>query len=218
MKNYITYIIIILYTYTLQADTMTTGNKIYNGILQEFKGNNFIFQTDNYKTVKKPRTNVKKITFEKPYNVTYTEKGITHTAKLIKYEKSNFFFKEKGKKEYKIYGGTIKNLKIEQRSIFAPNGNTTPTLKTKYSIKELASLENLSISQKTAINNYVTARKAYIQFQKESNAMIKQRDQLKGKQREIMMNKLQLRKNAEQPLINKLKASINQLEQEFTPK
>ena len=91
-------------------------------------------------------------------------------------------------------------------------------LKTTLNLKELSTAENLSNSQKTAINRYIKARKSYIQFQKESSAMIKQRDQTDGKKREALINKLHLRKNAEQPLKNELKASIAQLDAEFAAK
>ncbi len=74
---------------------------------------------------------------------------------------------------------------------------------------------NLSDSQKVAIKSYIKTRKAYIQFQKESSVLVKQRDQANGKKREALINKLHLRKNAEQPLKNELRNCVRKLDNEF---
>ncbi len=218
MKLYPILLTILLSTATLPADTMTTGSKTYKGMLEGYKNGHFIFKTTDWKTIKKPRTNVKKLSFDRPYNTTYTENGKPYTAKLIKYENSKFFFKSKEGKEKCIYGVKIKKLQIEKHSPFSTPKGIRPNkqgLKTKLNIRELVKSGNLSNSQKMAIKNYITARKAYIKFQKESNAMIKQRDQLTGKDRETLINELHLRKNSEQTIINKLKISVKQLENEF---
>ena len=221
MKLCLIWLTIILPVTTILADTMIIGNKTYTGLLQGFENGRFIFWTGDRKTIKKPRTNVKSLTITTPCRATYTEKGILHESLLIKYEKSNFFFKSKTKEEKKIYGGTIKNLIIHAKSPYEMQQRDIPRdhgLKTSLNIKELVNSEHLTDSQKTAINSYVKARKAYIQFQKESSIIVRQRDQAKGKKREEFIGQLHLRKNAEQPLKNELRISVSQLDNEFSVK
>lgn len=200
------------------ADTMQVGSKSYRGSLRGYENGKFIFYTTAGKTLKKPRTNVKKFTADTPYKVSYTEKGVTHKAELTKYEKSKFFFKSKGKAETTVYGGALKNIKIEARSsIDMPPGRAPRDtgLKTDLNLKELVAAGDLSVTQKTAINRYIKARKAYIQFQKESGELVAKRDAAKGKSREKIIMQLHQRKNAEQPYMNEVRASVKELEREF---
>ncbi len=202
----------------MPADTMIIGSKTYTGMLQGYENGHFIFKTTDWKTIKKPRTNIKKIIPDSPYNVTYAVKGKKKEAKLIKYEKSKFFLKQEGKETEAIYGVSIKNLKIEKKSSYSMPPGHIPRdqgLKTSLNIKELVNSANLSDSQKVAIKSYIKTRKAYIQFQKESSVLVKQRDQANGKKREALINKLHLRKNAEQPLKNELRNCVRKLDNEF---
>lgn len=220
MKLYLLLATITLSVATISiADSMVIGTKSYRGSLQGYEKGKFIFNTTEGKTLKKPRTNVKKFTADTPYKVSYTEKGVTYKTELIKYEQSKFFFKSKGKPETTVYGGKLKDLKIESRSNFAMPPGRAPRdtgLKTKLNLKELVAAGDLSVSQKTSINRYITARKAYIQFQKESGELVAKRDTAKGKNRDKLIMQLHQRKNDEQPFKNELRTSVKQLEREFS--
>lgn len=219
MKTYLIGLILVLLVSSVRADTLIADHKTYKGMLQGYENNYFIFKTTDWKTIKKPRTSIKKFIPDIPYDTSYTIKGVLYPAKFIKYETPKFFFKSKEGQETTIHGVKIKTLKIETHSPFTANSGEQNRgkqgLKTSLNLKEIAASENLTITQKTAIKRYIEARKAYIKFHKESNALIRQRDQANDKKREDLINELHLRKNAEQPIINELTTSVLQLESEF---
>ncbi len=211
-------VFIVMFFRITYADTMIVGSQVHNGTLKGYIDNNFIFETDSWKTINKHRTSVKKIILSEPRLAKYRETNYTPAkAKFIKYDKAKFFFKLSNNTIKEVYGVKMKYLSVTPPSSqFGVPVAPADTLKTTLNIKELIrKADSLSDEQKKAIKRYIAARTKYVQFQNESTRLVKQRDRETGKRREALIEQLHLRKNNEQLLIRELQESIKILNKEF---
>ena len=214
-------VFILLFFGMTYADTMIVGCQVHKGTLKGYINNNFIFETDSWKTINKHRTSVKKITLSEPRLAKYREINYTPAkAKFIKYDKAKFFFKLSNNTIKEVYGVKMKYLSVTPPSSqFSPPAAPVDSLKPRLNIKKLISMAgSLTDNQKSAIKRYIAARTKYVQFQNESDRLIRQRDQTTGRRREALIEQLHLRKNNEQPLIRELQESIRCLDEVFHQK
>jgi hypothetical protein len=203
-----------------RADVLNIGSKTQNGILEGYDGRSFQFRDEKTGKVQAiSRTSVKDLKLDKPRKaeVEVMGKKKTETMLMAGYAKGTFLFINQGEKTT-ISGMNVKNIKLEYVSQFGRPSDPVPESVQQISdadINRLLGQPDLRDDQKAALKQYQEARNKHRQFVAESSAMVAKMDTLTGSERQATLNKLRLRKEAEQPLKRDLEASQQALTAAF---
>ena len=204
-----------------RADTLTVGIKNISGTFEGFANDAFAFRSDTGETLSENRTNVRALELDAPVKVSFElargGKGL-ESSTLAAYKGMKFIFKD-GDKERSFFANQIKEIRV----IRPPQAGGGHAQDGGAAIRpvDISKVENnpdLTDGQKAALARYKTARAAYDDFLRESSDLVAQMDRAQGADRTKIHNRLRLRKQEEQPIINALQSAMTQLFNAFPPK
>ncbi len=203
----------------LGADQLTVTGKTHEGSFQSYEDNRFHFMTVKGRFVKEHASRVVKLVLEHPKKASYrtADAAKEETALFKGYDKRKFIFATGGK-DIIIQQAKMKTIELIMDEGWAGagggefGGNRYPI--PQVDIQTL-SRGPMTPAQRTALNQFNTAKAAYDEFVAKSSAMVAEMDRLTGAKREDLLNQLRIRKNEEQPLKNALLAAYKALTAAF---
>jgi hypothetical protein len=184
------------------------GGQTKEGSFQGFESGKFLFLPSKGKFMKETPSRVSKLVLANPTKASYqTTDGKSEADAVLKgYEKGKFIFLKDGKETVVI------PMKIKQLDLVFETGGDAGGGSYPIPAVDLATLGGeLSPEQQATIDRFVAAKKSFDEFLAESSAMVVEMDKLKGPKREELLNKLRLRKEAEQPLRDSLRTAYRAL-------
>ncbi len=197
------------------GDVMVTGSRRVEGKFKRYKDRNFVFISSdggrgNYDPVK-----IRKLIPGEPVKVNLLRRGKKkpETVFLTRYERSRFFFKKERKSQRERSVSLLLVDKIDVNSGGGKAGalQDAPRPIQAADISRLANRSDLTPKEKEALAEYQASRRRYSLFVKESSAMVSRLNNARGKEREQLLRELHRRKNAEQPIKQRLREARRKL-------
>ena len=191
----------------LPGDVMIVRTREYEGKFEGFKDGSFLFRTGDGLLMEQPRAPVKRLSLDTPRKVELllAAKSDPESVKLVGYAHAKFTVAEKGK-ERTIFGMHVESIVLHQPALGLRSVNTDkPRELPPIDIAALEKRGDLTAQQLAALGRYKSARAKYTAFVKQSSLMVQSMDGENGQRREMMLNRLRLRKNDEQPIKLELK-------------
>jgi hypothetical protein len=217
MRNAAAGLVLVLAAVCAPGDQLVIlGQAPKEGTFQGFENGRFLFLPANGKFMKEQSSRVSKIVLPTPGKASYqTTDGKTEQEAAFKgYEKGKFVFVKDGK-EVLIPALRMKQLEPTFESEGGVGGDggvgSYPIPKV-----DLSSIGDVTPDQQAILDRFATAKKAFDDYLTASIAMKEEMDKLKGPKREELLNKLRLRKDAEQPLRKDLRTAYKALVSAFS--
>lgn len=215
MKSFVVLSVLALSIPCAPADQMVVlGGQAKEGSFQGFEGGRFLFLPSKGKFMKEQPSRVSRLAVATPQKATYqTTDGKTVADVVFKgYEKGRFTFVKDGK------DSSVMSIKMKQLDLtFETEGGDAGGGSYPIPSVNLAGLGgDLPPEQQAVVDRFTAAKKAFDDFLAESAAMVQEMDKLKGPKREELLNKLRMRKEAEQPLRNDLRTAYKALVNAFS--
>jgi hypothetical protein len=187
---------------------LVLGGQTREGTFQGFEGGKFLFLPSRGKFMKETPSRVSRLVLANKTKATYqTTDGKSESDAVLKgYEKGKFIFLKDGK-ETAVIPMKIKQLDLSFETGGDAGGGSYPI-----PAVDLATLGGeLTQEQQGIVDRFVAAKKSFDEFLAESSAVVAEMDKLKGPKREELLNKLRMRKEAEQPLRDSLRIAYRAL-------
>ena len=202
-----------------QTDKITIGMRVTEGKFHGFRDDQFVFRTSDGETIRENRRNVRSLELEEPVKVSYELKrgdSGAISAKLTGYRAMRFVLEEDGK-ERKVFSNAVNSMRVHAppSATGQSGGSRGPSAIPRIDTSDVENNPNLSPEQKKAIDQYKAARNNYEQFLTESSDLVRKRDQAQGADRHRYIQKLRLRNQKEQPILQSLQAATRRLYNAF---
>ncbi len=197
------------------GDIMVTGSGRVEGKFKRYKDRNFVFISSdggrgNYDPVK-----IRKLIPGEPVKVNLIRRGKKKPEPvfLTRYERSRFFFKKdrKSQRERSVSLLLVDEIEVRSGGGKAEELQDAPRPIQAADISRLATRSDLTPKEKEALAEYQASRKRYNVFVKQSSAMVSRLNNARGKEREQLLRELHRRKNAEQPVKQRLRDARRKL-------
>lgn len=190
-------------------DEITIGNTKQQGTFEGVENSLLVFRTGKDNVLKENGSKVLRITLDSPCKatITYTSKKPDETVLLKGYEKLKFTIGDR-KKERTVFAATVKQMTVQREAPSSNDGESGGMggiIQFDFNTFE-AGLQDqeLTAAQKTALQNYKSAKTKFDVFVNESTVLQRQMDKSTDAVRENLLNQLRKRKNEEQPIRNAL--------------
>ncbi len=197
------------------GDVMVTGSGSVEGKFKHYKDRNFVFTSSDSGRVNYNAVKIRKLIFDEPVEVNLFRRGKKkpETVFLKRYELSRFFFKKdrKSEREQSVSLLLVDEIEVNSGGGTAEAAQDAPRPIRATDISRLATSSDLTRKEKEVLAEYQASRKRYNLFVKQSSEMVSRLNNARGKEREQLLRELHRRKNAEQPIKQRLRAAHRKL-------
>jgi hypothetical protein len=196
------------------ADVLVIGSSKKKATIEGYDGRNILYYDfDSHKNEQASRMSVKAFALDNPRKAEIVLMGKPKPQKMLMhgYRDGKFVFAD-GEKRVEIHAMKVDKITLEKAQMFAKQPQAAPEPVQKLSdadIQKALSRPDITPEQKALLKEHQANAKEYHQFVAESGKLVSQMDSLTGANRIAALEQLRHRKEAEQPLKNKMIASQN---------
>ena len=196
------------------ADGIVVAGKIVSGTFAGFENGRFVFEPEKGHRLKEMSSRVTRLTLDPARTVTvfYTGNKIKEALTLKGFERAKFLLDDHGKDVSELPARVVKITMADEAG--QGGGRVTADDILLVDLQNMADwmkTNHATPAQSKAYAQYKAARGEYDAFLVKNAEMVKAMNQAEGAQRADLLDKLRLRRSAEQPLLGALKDAQQEL-------